>query len=188
MTNNANTQGDPKFYFSMPIDKAPEAAKALKKLGVDLNPQRDMIVLGHTDTMNDEANGHDANNIRECINDYLEDHRISPKIPKGRLNLHQLHDLLRMAHSEFYWHHFNSATQLAQERPWSETIRTYPHLFPEPGEPQETKKPQKPPHVCTDCGEPATIYDTVGEEHYCHDCAGDLAVDRVTDDGEFTPA
>lgn len=179
------TQQHPRFCFSIPAEKADAAARTLKKLGIDLDPRRDMIVLGHTDNMVDEANGHDAENIRACINEHLQERRISPLIPRGKLTLPQLHDLLRMAHSEFHWHNFDSVTQFVQDRPWRQTIRDYPHLFPEA---EENPVPARPSGTCADCPEPATIHDTVSEQHYCRDCAGDVALDRMTDDGEFTGA
>lgn len=175
----------PKFQVSIPADKAQAAAKALRKLGVDFNPRRDMIVLGHTDTFNDEANGHDGDMIRDLINEFLEDRELQPAIPKGKLNLQQLHELLKMAHAEFYWHNTSCVADFLnpEEADWTRTIRNYPNLMQlkdTPGSSAENTSP-----ACDECGHPAQVLDTVSLDRYCQDCAGDHAAQRLTDDQEF---
>ena len=171
------------FMISMPLQAAENAADSLRRLDVDFRPQRDMIVLYEGDTFNDEARGEDANNIRELINDFLRDNGLSPRIPAGKLDLVQTHQMLLLAHSEFHWHKFNSVNQQTDpdRRPWSAVAADYPALFPNHADAQPTSTP------CDECSNPASLYDNVSDRPLCRDCAADKALQRMTDDGEFEP-
>ena len=121
----------PRFALKIPLDKAHEAARALKKIGIDFVPARDMQLLGYTDSYNDELNGEDAANVREKMNEYLSDNDIRPLVPKGKLTLPQIYELLHLAQSNLSWKNFGCVTELyPEDQTWQEIIGAHPALFP----------------------------------------------------------
>ena len=120
----------PRFLVQMPLEKAPEAAKALRKIGVDFVAARDMHLIGFTDNYNEELGGEDAENIRQQINDYLTENNLNPTLPEDELTLEQIQQLLTLAQSEFCWHGFSSVTGLYREdQTWATISGGYPTLF-----------------------------------------------------------
>ena len=134
---------NPWFRFQCTPNDAGKAATALKSAGIDFDPARDMHLLGWTESYNDELNGTDSNHLREMINEYLDESDLTPMLPKGQYSLTQLHELLKLAQSEFQWHGFMGVTSLWNEgfkgaeslwkygENWQQIRRKYPNLFPD---------------------------------------------------------
>lgn len=175
----------PMFILRIQMDKAHDAKDALRKVGVDFEPEQQIVVLGTTDNYNEEANGYDAHNIRDLINDFLEDLELSPTLPDGDLNLQQIHEVLRIASGHLYWHNISSVSDFlhGDGARWESVTQNFPSLFQPQENPETGQNLGRVP--CQECESPAEIFDSVGGQNYCRPCATDLALERMTDDGEF---
>ena len=120
------------FAVDIPPELVAAAVTALAEVGVDLQPQRDLINYD-AEAPDRPRHGADLPHLVRSINELLTERRRTPLIPSfnDRWNLERRNQMLQLAVNEFTWDHYQIDTVLWERRqqPWADAAADYPLVF-----------------------------------------------------------
>ena len=120
------------FTIDIPPELVAAAVTALAEVGVDLQPQRDLINYD-AEAPDRPRHGADLPHLVRSINELLAERRRTPLIPSfnDRWNLERRNQMLQLAVNEFIWDHYQIDTVLWERRqqPWADVAADYPPVF-----------------------------------------------------------
>ena len=128
-----NTSQQPRMTFSieMTADQARRAQPALKQVGIDFEPQRQMYQLTELNCLNDHITGEATETVVKALKTWFREDLATTDPVRNELPLEAGWDLLTMARTRMSWTNQGAITGPWDPHytPWEETREQYAHLF-----------------------------------------------------------